>query len=222
MSFPRRETANDDAVRWNRIQAQLERAGDHDPDEPLLVDGLATTANPVESEESDRTPEVMSAPRRRTKKHSPPRPPRAERAAPAPRRRPLPKISSPEVAEKRLPKIRAAAERVKRMKRIAIDPEKTHRRGKVLFDPVVQKFGQVVYSSPGYVRLEMRDGSQSAHGKPPMEDRRNFVLANFDRMSNKNMAEILEISVHTMRRLCHEYGLRRHGSKASVDARKIA
>jgi DNA-directed RNA polymerase specialized sigma24 family protein len=71
------------------------------------------------------------------------------------------------------------------------------------------------------VRLALRDGTESTQGKPPLEDRKNFVLANFERLDNKTMAEILDISVHTMRRLCHEYGLKRYGKK-SEPRRKTA
>jgi hypothetical protein len=216
MGFARREF-DDDAIKWNRIQAQLESAEDHDPDEPLLVDGLNTTEKETSDDEEDEAPARRSSARR-----APPRPTRAARTAPRAPLRPLPQIASPEVAEARLPKIKAAAERMKRMKKVAINPEKKYRRGQVLFDPGVQKFGSVVYTGPGYVRLEMRDGSQATQGKPPLEDRKNFVLANFERMDNKTMADILDISVHTMRRLCHEYGLKRYGKKQTESRRKTA
>lgn len=215
MGFARREL-NDDTIQWNRIQAQLESAP-HDPDEPLLVDGLVTHGEKRsdEDDENATTREVLEEiPPKRSK---PPRPTRSPRTPPAPSLRPLPKVASPEVAEERLPRIKAAAARVKRLKKSAIDPNKTYRRGKILFEPSVQKFGTVVYSAPGYVRLEMRDGTQSTQGKPPLADRRNFVLANFERMDNKTMAQILEISVHTMRRLCHEFGLKRHRKDKSTE-----
>lgn len=216
MGFARREF-DDDAIKWNRIQAQLESAEDHDPDEPLLVDGLNTTEK-ADDDDEESEEKQRSAPRRR----SPPRPTRAARAAPSPTLRPLPQVASQEVAEARLPKIKAAAERMKRMKKVAINPEKKYRRGQVLFDPGVQKFGTVIFAAPGYVRLEHRDGSQSTQGKPPLDDRKNFVLANFERLDNKTMADILDISVHTMRRLCHEYGLKRYGKKDRPARRKTA
>lgn len=132
----------------------------------------------------------------------------------------LPKVASPEVARRRLPAIKRSAERMRRMKKAAIDPGKRYRLGQRLFDPAVQKFGEVVYTDVGYVRIAFSDGTESAHGKPPLEDRKNFVHANFERMDNKTMAEILDISVHTMRRLCHEYGLKRHGKKKKSQVAK--
>ncbi|MDF1565539.1 MAG: hypothetical protein P1V51_21050 [Deltaproteobacteria bacterium] len=123
---------------------------------------------------------------------------------------------SPE-AEARLVAIKRAAARIRRVKKAAVDVSRTYRLGQRVFDPAAQSFGRVVFAAEGYVRLELSDGSESAHGKPPLEDRRAFVSANFERMDNKTMADILDISVHTMRRLCHEYGLKRHGkSKASA------
>ncbi len=219
MGFSRREL-NEDAIQWNRIQAQLESAEDHDPEEPLLVDGLVTQGGKTDDDDDETSSEgelMEELPRPR---RQPPRPTRAARTAANRSTKALPKLASPEVAAERLPMIKAAAERVKRLKKMAISPDKKYRKGRTLFDPSVQKFGVVVYSAPGYVRLEMRDGTQSTQGKPPLEDRRNFVIANFDRMDNKTMAEILDISVHTMRRLCHEYGLRRHGrAKATQQLR---
>ena len=218
MGFSRPEL-NEDSIQWNRIQAQLESAEDHDPEEPLLVEGLNTTRTDNEDSDSDSEQEDYGKNR---EKRQPPRISRAKSTVPRPTLRPLPKVSSPEVAAERLPKIKAAAERIKRLKKNAIDPGKTHRVGKVVFDPSVQKFGKIVFSAPGYVRLEMRDGTASTVGKPPLDDRRNFVLANFDRLDNQTMAEILEISVHPMRRLCHEYGLKRHGRQAKELRKKSA
>jgi hypothetical protein len=223
MGFSRPEL-DEDSIQWNRIQAQLESAEDHDPEEPLLIDGLAAAAKSDEDdEEREGEEETIAAPSGEGMRRAPPpRLTRAPAAPPAAPRRPLPKLASPQVAAERLPMLRAAAERVKRLKKVAIDPDKTHRKGKLLFDPGAQKFGSVVFSAPGYVRLQMRDGTQSTVGKPPLGDRKQFILANFDRMDNKSMAEILAISVHTMRRLCHEYGLKRHGQEKDVERRKSA
>jgi len=115
----------------------------------------------------------------------------------------------------RLTALKRAANRVRRLEKAAIDLTKTYRVGQRLFDPEAQRFGRVIFAAEGYFRLELSDGSSSAHGKPPLDDRKAFVCANFERMDNKQMADILEISVHTMRRLCHEYGLRRHAKKVA-------
>lgn len=213
MAFSRPEY-DEDSIQWDRIRARIEDDDGSSPDEEFSVDGLRNN----ESSDDDESSEDGAA----DKKTAAARPARPARSAGTARRpvRPLPRVASPEVAEQRLPLIRQAAERVRKMKQVAVDPGKKYRLGQVVFDPAAQRFGEVAYAAEGYVRLRLRDGSESAHGKPPLEDRRNFIVANFERMDNKTMSEILGISVHTMRRLCHEYGLKRHGKAAR--ARKSA
>ncbi len=187
----------EDEAQWQkarkRFEEEVEAALTEEDEDEFAEDHL---------DDEDLEAEPSAEPERR-------RPARRERARGGPVT-PLKRVASAEVAQARLPEIKRAADRMRRLKKVAIDPEKTYKVGKVVFDPTVQKFGEVVYSAPGYVRIRLRDGTETTHGKPPLEDRKNFVFANFDRMDNKTMAEILGISVHTMRRLCHEYGLKRH------------
>ncbi len=201
----------DDEAEWQKARRRFEERAEAELSEEDLY-GEEVDEDEEEAQEETLDLESEPAPRRR---------PETRRARSRSRTpvAPLGRVASPEVASERLPQIKKSAERVRRMKKVAIDPSKHYRVGKVVFDPTVQKFGEVVYSAPGYVRIRMRDGTETTHGKPPLEDRKNFVFANFERMDNKTMAEILGISVHTMRRLCHEYGLKRHpkgGKKAAA------
>lgn len=211
MGFSRPEY-DEDKIQWNRIRARLEDDDEGEEQQELTGPGMSADADNEDGEENPAETAAGQDGRRRPAT-------RPSRGAGSKARRalkPLPRLASPEIAEERLPKIKAAAQRMKKLKKVAVDPEKRYRVGQKVFDPMVQKFGKVVLAAPGYVRIEMRDGTQTAHGKPPLDDRKNFVLANFDHMDNKTMAEILEISVHTMRRLCHDYGLKRHGKKKAA------
>jgi len=208
MGFSRPEY-DEDRIQWNRIRARIEDDDDGEEQQELAVGVDDGDDDDQEETANGNGPAAAQNGRRRPAA-------RPSRGAGSKARRalkPLPRLASPEVAEERLPKIKAAAQRMKKLKKVAVDPEKSYRVGQKVFDPMVQKFGKVVLTAPGYVRIQMRDGTQTAHGKPPLDDRKNFVVANFEHMDNKTMAEILEISVHTMRRLCHDYGLKRHGKK---------
>lgn len=207
MAFSRPEY-DEDRIQWKAIQARIE---DGDDESPRSAGALATERLDDDGPDAgpEETPEGEGQARRR---------PSARGSRSGSRRpvRPLPRVASPEVAEKRLPRLKAAAARVNKLKEVPIDPTRAYKLGQRVFDPTVQKFGEVVHTGEGYVRIRMHDGTEAAHGRPPLEDRKNFVLANFDRMDNKTMAEILGISVHTMRRLCHDYGLKRHGRKKAA------
>jgi len=117
--------------------------------------------------------------------------------------------------DKRLAAIKSAARRVDELRSAGVDLTRAYKIGDRVFDSEAEAFGEVIYAGDGYIRLQLRDGSERTHGRPPMDDRKAFIIANFERMDNKAMAEIVDISVHTMRRLCHEYGLKRR-RKAST------
>lgn len=202
MGFSRRDP--DDAMQWRRLQAKVLDGEDEPVSETRAIGEALTEGSTASVEGEAETDEVQ--------------PISFDRPARQPIRTPATRVSedvvplSPEAAE-RLTAIKRAAARIRRLQKAAVDLTRTYRVGQRVYDPTAQAFGRVVYAAEGYVRLQLSDGTHSAHGKPPLEDRRAFVLANFDRMDNRTMAEILGISVHTMRRLCHEYGLRRHGTK---------
>lgn len=208
MAFSRPEY-DEDRIQWKAIQARIEDGDDESPRSAgsLAAERLDTDDGPDAGPEE--TPEGEGQARRRPSA-------RGNRSTSRRPVRPLPRVASPEVAEKRLPRLKAAAARVNKLKEVPIDPTRSYKIGQKVFDPTVQKFGEVVHTDEGYVRIRMHDGTEAAHGRPPLDDRKNFVLANFDRMDNKTMAEILGISVHTMRRLCHDYGLKRHGRKRAA------
>lgn len=200
MGFTRKDP-NEDAVQWKQLQRQLGGSEETNEVDPTLLRGLdGELVDDALESESENEEEAQTRPEA----------PDTRAAARAPSH-PIPRRSSEALAELRLGDIKKAAERMRRLKKASVDPSRTYRAGKRVFDPTLQKFGTVVYSSEGYVRIQHPGGDESAHGKPPLEDRRNFVRANFERMDNRTMADILGISVHTMRRLCHEYGLKRHG-----------
>ncbi len=211
MAFSRPDY-DEDSIKWNTIRARLE----DDDGSGENADAVNLAAD--DDDDKDDEEEVDLAGGARSSRR------RARPASRGSRRpvRPMPRLASPEVAEKRLPRLKAAAARVNKLREVAVDPARKYKVGQRVFDPTVQKFGEVVTAAEGYVRIRMRDGSESAHGRPPLDDRKNFVLANFDRMDNKTMAEILGISVHTMRRLCHDYGLKRQGRKKPAASRKTA
>ena len=212
MAFSRPDY-DEDNIKWNTIQARLE--DDDGGGQNADAVNLAADDN---DDDGDDEEEVDSASGARGSRR------RVRPAGRTSRRpvRPMPRVASPEVAEKRLPRLKAAAARVNKLREVAVDPARKYKVGQRVFDPTVQKFGEVVTATDGYVRIRMRDGTEAAHGRPPLEDRKNFVIANFDRMDNKTMAEVLGISVHTMRRLCHDYGLKRQGRKKPAAALKTA
>jgi len=212
MAFSRPDY-DEDSIKWNTIRARLE--DDDGSSESASSLNLAADQNDDDDEDEEEV-DGTSGSRGSRRRVRP-----AGRSSRRPVR-PLPRVASPEVAEKRLPRLKAAAARVNKLKEVAVDPARKYKVGQRVFDPVVQKFGEVVHTAEGYVRIRMRDGSETAHGRPPLDDRKNFVIANFDRMDNKTMAEILGISVHTMRRLCHDYGLKRQGRKKSEARRQTA